>query len=184
MSASPERAGPDVYYVRVGADALRVEVTAGQDQAVVEVGTQRYVVSGQVRPGEALQSLEVNGRRVDFKLQPQNGRYLLSRRGQAVLTRALSELEHHLYAVIPPRAPPETGHLVPSPMAGKIIAVQVGPGDAVKAGQTLCIIEAMKMENALQAERDGVLAAVHVAPGVAVEADQMLMEFEQPGAPA
>lgn len=184
MSTPPDRTGPDVYYVRVGTDALRVEVTPGADHATVEIGTQRYEIRGRVRPGEALQSLEVNGRTVDFKLQSKNGRLVLSRRGYAVLTRALSALEHDLYAVIPERAAAETGHLVPSPMAGKIIAVPVAPGDAVKAGQTLCIIEAMKMENTLQAERDGELAAVHVAPGAAVEADQLLMEFARPGAPA
>lgn len=184
MSTPRDPAGPDVYYVRVGADSLRVEVTPGQDHATVEIGAQRYEIRGQVRPGEALQSLSVNGRTVDFKLEQKNGRLVLSRRGNAVHTRALSALEHQLYAVIPERAPPETGHLVPSPMAGKIVAVPVAVGDSVKAGQTLCIIEAMKMENALQAEHDGVLAAVHVATGTAVEADQLLMEFARPGAPA
>jgi propionyl-CoA carboxylase alpha chain len=171
---------PGVYYVRVGDQALRVDVQLQDDHAVLEIAGQRYEISGQVHFGEALQRLTVNGAPVDFKLQPHNGRLQLTRGGLVVHTRALTALEHELYALIPERAPPETGHLVPSPMTGKVIAVLVKPGDAVKAGHTLCIIEAMKMENTLQAPRDGVLAAVHAQAGAAVEIDQLLMEFERP----
>lgn len=180
-TSDPQRA---VYYVRVGDESLRVDVELTDDGAIMEVAGHRYEVSGHLRFGEALQRLTVNGAPLDFKLQPHSGRLQLTRGGQVVHTRALTALEHELYALIPERAPPETGHLVPSPMTGKIIDVLVQPGEAVKAGQMLCIIEAMKMENTLSAAQDGVLAAVHVAPGAAVEVDQLLMEFERPGAPA
>ncbi len=54
------------------------------------------------------------------------------------------------------------------PMQGTIVKVLVAPGDAVQAGQTICILEAMKMENAISAERDGVVREVHVAAGDSV----------------
>ena len=56
--------------------------------------------------------------------------------------------------------------------------VEVEPGQQVKAGQGVVIIEAMKMENELKAEADGVVARVHVKQGQAVEKGAVLVEFE------
>lgn len=183
MSAGTERRRA-VYYVRVGGEGLRVEVDLSEADAVLEVAGERFAISGQIHWGEALQRLTVNGAPLDFKLESHDGRLQLTRHGQVVHTRALSALEHELYALIPERAPAQTGHLVTSPMTGKVVAVLVEAGAAVKAGQMLCIIEAMKMENALQAPRDGVLTAVHVTPGAAVEVDELLMEYAQADVPA
>jgi biotin carboxyl carrier protein len=57
---------------------------------------------------------------------------------------------------------------VVSPLPGVIIAVKVNVGDAVKAGQTVAVLEAMKMENDIQAECDGTVTAVKVAKGDSV----------------
>ena len=55
-----------------------------------------------------------------------------------------------------------------SPLPGVIIAVKVNAGDTVKAGQVVAILEAMKMENEIQAEQDGVITSVNVAKGDSV----------------
>lgn len=60
------------------------------------------------------------------------------------------------------------GKAVKSPLPGVIIAVKVNVGDAVKAGQVVAILEAMKMENEIQAESDGTVTAVNVAKGDSV----------------
>ena len=60
------------------------------------------------------------------------------------------------------------GKPVTSPLPGVIIAVKVNVGDAVKAGQTVAVLEAMKMENDIQAECDGTVTAVKVAKGDSV----------------
>ena len=62
-------------------------------------------------------------------------------------------------------------------MPGLIVAVAVAPGQEVKVGQELCVLEAMKMENVLRAERDGTVAEVKVAPRDTVAADQVLLAF-------
>jgi pyruvate carboxylase len=67
-----------------------------------------------------------------------------------------------------------------APMPGLVVRVEVAPGDEVRAGQGLVIVEAMKMENELKAEAPGRVKAVHVVPGVAVEKDAVLVEFEVP----
>ena len=66
------------------------------------------------------------------------------------------------------------GEQVASPMPGTILSVNVKPGDAVKAGQVLMILEAMKMENEIMAGVDGTIAAVNVQQGASVETGTVL----------
>ncbi len=63
---------------------------------------------------------------------------------------------------------------VTSPMPGKILGVKANPGDAVKKGQVLLILEAMKMENEIVASQDGTVASIDVAVGASVEAGDLL----------
>ena len=78
---------------------------------------------------------------------------------------------------MPKKTPPDTSRLVRSPMPGLIISVGVAAGQDVKAGQELCVLEAMKMENVLRAERDGTIAEVTIQPRDTVAADQVLLTF-------
>ena len=61
-----------------------------------------------------------------------------------------------------------------APMPGKILAVKANAGDAVKKGQVLLILEAMKMENEIQAPEDGTVASINVKEGATVEAGSLL----------
>jgi biotin carboxyl carrier protein len=65
-----------------------------------------------------------------------------------------------------------------APIPGKVVAVKVAPGDEVKAGQPLIVLEAMKMENELAADHGGHVARVHVNVGDTVEGGQLLVELE------
>ncbi len=62
-------------------------------------------------------------------------------------------------------------------MPGKVTRVMVEEGESVEEGEALCVLEAMKMENELRADRDGVVEAVHVTPGDDVEKGQVLVEI-------
>jgi propionyl-CoA carboxylase alpha chain len=62
-------------------------------------------------------------------------------------------------------------------MPGLVIAVAVAEGQEVKAGEALAVVEAMKMENVLRAERDGVVQRVHVKPGDSLAVDAVILEF-------
>ena len=64
-----------------------------------------------------------------------------------------------------------------APLPGVVLSVAVAPGDAVHTGDTLLILEAMKMENLITADADGVVQTVHVAKGDKVEASQLLVEI-------
>jgi biotin carboxyl carrier protein len=63
-------------------------------------------------------------------------------------------------------------------MPGRVVAVAVAAGDAVEPGQSLVVLEAMKMQNEIQADHAGVVKAVHVVPGQAVEGGDPLLELE------
>jgi len=72
----------------------------------------------------------------------------------------------------------DTTRSILSPMPGAVVSVAVQPGDTVVDGQELCIIEAMKMQNILKSEREGVIKSVNVKSGDSVTVDELLIEFE------
>lgn len=80
----------------------------------------------------------------------------------------------------PPRTPVAGGDQarLTAPMPGLVLSVPVAVGEAVSRGQTLLVLEAMKMKNDLRAGRDGVVKAILVAPGDQVRYGEPLVEFE------
>ena len=92
--------------------------------------------------------------------------------------RVLSPAVAALYARLPEKVAADTSKLIQSPMPGLVVAIPVAVGQEVKTGETVAIIEAMKMQNILKAERDGVVKAVSAAAGDPVAADDVLVEFE------
>ena len=65
-----------------------------------------------------------------------------------------------------------------SPMPGAIVSVHVAPGDKVVEGQTLAIIEAMKMQNVIKSEIEGVIEQVNIKAGDSVAVDELLIQFK------
>jgi len=65
-----------------------------------------------------------------------------------------------------------------SPMPGLVSEIRIKEGDSVKSGQGIIVIEAMKMENELRAQHDGIIKFVHVQEKQSVDQDQLLVEFE------
>ncbi|KGM30207.1 hypothetical protein P409_34465 [Inquilinus limosus MP06] len=82
-----------------------------------------------------------------------------------------------LAELMPVKAPPDMSRFLLSPMPGLLVSVAVAAGEPVRAGQELAVVEAMKMENILRAERDGVVEALHAKPGDSLAVDQKILEF-------
>jgi propionyl-CoA carboxylase alpha chain len=89
----------------------------------------------------------------------------------------LTPLSADLHQRLPVKAPPDTSRLVISPMPGMVVSVDVVQGEEVKHGQVVCVIEAMKMQNIIRAERDGVIKTLGARAGESVAADDVLAEF-------
>jgi len=92
--------------------------------------------------------------------------------------RVLAPRAAELLAIMPVKAAADTSRQVLSPMPGLLTAVVVGEGQEVKAGEPLVVVEAMKMENVLRAERDGRVAKLRAKPGDSLAVDQVILEFE------
>ena len=75
----------------------------------------------------------------------------------------------------PKKAAPAGGVAVKAPMPGNVIKVNVKTGAAVKKGDVLCVLEAMKMENDIMAPQDGTVASVEVGAGESVQTDAVLV---------
>ena len=97
-----------------------------------------------------------------------------ARSSKPVLTPRAAELHRHM----PVKAPPDTSRQLISPMPGLLVSVAVTEGQEVKAGEELAVLEAMKMENTLRAERNGTVAKIHFPPGASLEVGDIIMEFE------
>ena len=78
---------------------------------------------------------------------------------------------------MPPRVVADGGKAVRCPMPGQVVSIAVVEGQEVKAGEALAVVEAMKMENVLRAERDGVVKRIHVRPGDSLAVDAVILEF-------
>ncbi len=78
---------------------------------------------------------------------------------------------------MPVRQPPDLSKYLLSPMPGLLVSVAVAEGQEVEAGEVLAVVEAMKMENSLRAERDGKVAKIHANAGDSLAVDQKILEF-------
>mgnify|MGYP000644470305 FL=1 len=83
-----------------------------------------------------------------------------------------------LHKLMPYKAPPDTSKMLLSPMPGLLVQVAVQPGQEVKAGERVAVIEAMKMENVLLASADGVVKEIKAQKGDSLAVDQAIVEFE------
>ncbi len=129
-------------------------------------------------PGEQLWRGRVAGRPVTMRArQVQNG-IRLSWQGFRTRARVMSPRIAELDALMPVKMPPDTSKMLLCPMPGLVMSINVEEGQEVKAGETLAIVEAMKMENVLRAERDLVVSQIKAAPGDSLAVDALIMEFE------
>jgi propionyl-CoA carboxylase alpha chain len=176
-------AGPlerEEWAVSVGPDGRRVRVLENRDGLLLELqDEQRRLRLDQVdwRPGRPLFRAALDGTSFVAKVRTGlDGFDIRHRAAQAhvpVVTPKIAEL----YARLPERPAADTSRQLLSPMPGLVVAMEVVPGQEIKQGEVICIIEAMKMQNILKAERDGVIRAVGPKAGDSVSADEMLVEF-------
>lgn len=166
------------YFVTIEGESFDLEVEADATGASITVGDNSYQIEGAYQPGAGVQSFKVNGKPMSFRIQNLGDQLVLSRHGREVRTRAMNRREHGLYSLMPEKLVADTSSMVISPMPGKVLSVYVKPGDHLDAGSEVCVLEAMKMENVLYAEKQCVVKEVLVADGDTVEADQLLIQLE------
>ena len=145
--------------------------------ADVRVGGQVYSLSTSWAIGDTLWVGSVEGRKMTVQVDVTNDGYVLFHGGAQVRAQVLTPRAAELSDLMIERVPPDRSKMLLSPMPGLLRLLPVQVGQEVKAGQELCMVEAMKMENILRAERDGVIAKINVEAGSSLAVDQVILEF-------
>jgi propionyl-CoA carboxylase alpha chain len=129
------------------------------------------------RPGDPLWSGSYDGRAIAVQVRPALNGFDLMHRGVEVRAFAYTEREAAAARLMPVKRVADSGKALRCPMPGVVRAIAVTEGQEVKAGETLAVVEAMKMENVLRAERDGVVKSIKARPGDSLAVDAVIMEF-------
>ena len=129
------------------------------------------------KPREPVWSGTLNGAHVSVQVRPIPNGFLLAWRGAHARTQVYTEREATYARLMPVKAATDTGKKVLCPMPGLVKSIAVVEGQDVKAGETLAVVEAMKMENVLRAERDGTVKKLHAKPGDSLQVDAVILEF-------
>src|SRR5690606_12268539 len=119
----------------------------------------------------------VASRRVSAQIRAVLNGISVDWRGISITARAMSPAIGALDRLMPVKQPPDTSKLLRCPMPGLVVSIAVMEGQEVKAGETLAVVEAMKMENVLRAERDLTVAKLNAKPGDSLAVDAVIMEF-------
>ncbi len=169
---------PEDWVVCVG-DAQH-RVTAARENGTVTVtdaeGGCRLVAS-RWQPGEPLFRGMIDAASVTFQVDRDGIGFRLTRHGATIPVKVLPPRAAELLTQMPVKQPPDLSRFLLSPMPGLLVSIAVAEGEEVKAGEELAVVEAMKMENVLRAERDGTVAKLRAKPGDSLAVDQVILEF-------
>ena len=167
------------WSVRIGDTDIPVCIKTDGDMDMVSVdGDTALAVHSDWRPGNTLAHFTVGAETIQVKVSPVGTGLRLRWRGIDAVIRVRSARHAELARLMPKKLPPDTSKMLLCPMPGVITAIAVTEGETVEAGQTLAIVEAMKMENVLRAERKGVVKKIAAEPGASLAVDELIMEFE------
>jgi propionyl-CoA carboxylase alpha chain len=166
--------------VRVGKSTLPVEVeNRGADVFRVSFpsGGGALELSSPWRPGDPVWTGTVGKQKVAVQVRPILNGVELAYRGIQIPVYVYTEREAALVAAMPEKAAADTSKFLLCPMPGLVKAINVSEGQEVQAGDALAIVEAMKMENILRAERNGKVMKVNAKPGDSLAVDAVILEF-------
>jgi propionyl-CoA carboxylase alpha chain len=167
--------------VQLGGQRFEGQVTdgvAGQGAAIVVALPERSMtVASDWVPGEPVWHGTLDGVKVAAQVRPVLNGVALSHGGAYAQARVYTLREAELAALMPEKAAADTGKVLLCPMPGLVKSIAVSEGQEVKAGEPLAMVEAMKMENVLRAEKDVTIAKILAKEGDSLAVDAVIMEF-------
>jgi propionyl-CoA carboxylase alpha chain len=164
--------------VVMGESRVELEIDARKDGVAIVLSDGRKVeVRSDWKPGEPLWRGSVGGAEIAVQARPILNGYALSHAGVSVDARVYTRREAALAALMIEHKGADGSRALLCPMPGLVKAIAVKVGQEVKTGEQLCIVEAMKMENVLSAERDATVKAILCKEGDSLAVDALIMEF-------
>ncbi len=167
------------YAVRQDDETTALRVTRDGDRLTVAIGDE--VISGEWgwQPGSSRLQLTTDDACTTLQVWREGRRWQITCAGRvdnwAIYPGHIAALLPHMPTLIEP----DMSDYLLSPMPGLLVRVEVDAGDQVKAGQVLAVVEAMKMENVLVAERDGTVKEVAAKAGDSLDVDQVILQFDE-----
>ena len=160
-------------------------VTLDGTTFTVELGEEEITVDGapvdlalEYTPGDRIVEAEIDGEPLSVRIEPVRTGLKMTTRGAIhkvqILPAHVAPLTRHMIEKIPP----DLSKFLICPMPGLLVSLNVKVGDKVEAGQPLAVIEAMKMENILRAEKSAVVKKVNAAAGESLAVDAVILELE------
>ena len=140
------------------------------------VGHPHHLVSAW-KPGDPVWQGTIDGHPVAMQVRPIPNGFRLAHQGFEVAVNVFTDSEAGAARLMPVGAKADTGKKLLCPMPGLVVSIAVSEGQEVKAGETLAVVEAMKMQNVLRAERDGTVKKIHAAAGATLAVDALILEF-------
>lgn len=173
-----ERIVGENWVAQIGDQDFPVLIDADKTGSNVTLNGQTMRIESGWNPGETLAVVDVDGAPITLKVGKIPGGFRIRNRGADLKVYVRSPRAAELSKYMLEKLPPDTSKLLLCPMPGLIVSVDVAVGDEIQEGQTLCTVEAMKMENILRAERKGIVSKINAAPGDSLAVDEIIMEFE------
>ncbi len=129
------------------------------------------------KPGEPVWQGTIDGHFVAMQVRAIPNGFRLAHQGFEVPVNVFTESEAASARLMPVTSAADTGKKLLCPMPGLVVSIAVSEGQEVKAGETLAVVEAMKMQNVLRAERDGAVKKIHASAGATLAVDALILEF-------
>jgi propionyl-CoA carboxylase alpha chain len=174
-----ERKVGENWIIKAQNQRFDVGIDADHDGSTVSFadGSSHRVASEWV-PGEPLATFMIDDTSLVLKVAAISGGYKVRYRGAEISVVLYTPRRAELAEYMLEKLPPDTSKLLLCPMPGLIVNMNVAVGDEVQDGQALCTVEAMKMENVLRAEKQGVVSKINAAIGDSLAVDEVILEFE------
>jgi biotin carboxyl carrier protein len=136
-----------------------------------------HVLVSAWKPGDPVWLGRIDGEPIAAQVRPVPNGFRLANHGVEVKAYVYTFDEANAARLIPDKPVTDSGKKVLCPMPGLVVSVEVTEGQEIKAGETLAVVEAMKMENVLRAERDGVVKTLYAKKGDSLAVDAVILEF-------
>jgi propionyl-CoA carboxylase alpha chain len=166
--------------VRLNDTEYRLEVTRANgtiEVAFRDGGAHIHKLQSDWKPGDPVWTGLVDGKPVTVQVSAVPNGFDLFFRGAQTRAYVYTESEAAYARLMPAKKAADTGKSLLCPMPGLVVSIAVAEGQEVKAGETLAVVEAMKMENVLRAERDATVKKIHAKKGDSLAVDAVIMEF-------
>jgi propionyl-CoA carboxylase alpha chain len=164
--------------VWLGEREIKLEVRRADDAINVRFShTKARELRSGWRPGDIVWNGTVDDQPLAVQVRPVPNGFALSYRGNEARAFVYTEREAGYARLMPPKKTADTGKQVLCPMPGLVVSIAVKEGQEVKAGETVAVVEAMKMENVLRAEIDGTVKKINARPGDSLGVDAVILEF-------